>query len=171
MAEQTRTLGEVVGALTRRIHDPAYPSGDRAALRRFRAEDAQAPAPLAFYRLAVDFLPEGWDRTEAQARAWRTLVQTIALMPGEEQRSLGEALAAARVSEARLERLLDAPPASATLCAIWLRLARMLAAKREGFRFRDLAELLLTEEAGKAEAVRKRIASDYYRAARQQQAA
>lgn len=163
------SIHSIASRLVLLIGQTAFPKGARSELKRFDATDEGSSAPLTFYRLAVEALPEGWDRTTHTRRAWRTLVQSMALFPEAGDRPLGEAMADAGISEARVERLLEAPPGSKALCLLWLRIARMLAAKHRPFLWGDVARLLLSEQRDAIEAVHRHIATSYYRA-RQQEA-
>ena len=131
--------------------------GDLASLRRL---DPEQPDAIAFFRIAAKIVPEaGPDRLRRYAR----LVQMLALKPDAlKPGRLGSELAAAGVSEARVQKLLAARGPA---------LARQLflVARRLGddgiLPYRQLAELVLEpDDSPRADDVRLRIARDYWRA-------
>ncbi|SRR5690606_12976128 len=156
--ERPTSLGARVGRLAAIIGNGNYPAGDRAALKRWAPGQ---PTPLAYYRLwlrdAGDELPAG------QNEAWMTVAWGLALMgegghrPG---RPLGQVLAQTGYHEARLERLLEAP--DELRIELFMGLVRFLAAKGEGFDWTGAAAFMLAGEPEAREAVRRRIARDYY---------
>lgn len=132
--------------------------GDQAALRRDPA------TTLAFYKLRSHefpfvFQPETMER-------WIILTRVIAILCElyAPTVSLGTALAASRLSEMRLTRLLRAE--GPALHAQILACARFLAAKGERQNLRDFQALLSFPDRGspRAERVRQHIASDYFAA-------
>ncbi|NLG68441.1 MAG: type I-E CRISPR-associated protein Cse2/CasB [Firmicutes bacterium] len=154
------TLHHHIGQIARVIASERFPTGERAALRRMHP--TQLP-PVVFYRFAALYLPEWWDRTPQSRRDWITLVAGIALMSPaahNPDKGLGRALAEARYSEARLERLLTAE--GDTRRVLLLRAARFLAAKSSSCNWVDAALLLLTQDPEKREAVQDKIARDFY---------
>jgi len=153
-------LPGIVGRIAQALGSAHFPTGERAALRRM--VPAQAP-PLAFYRFALRYLPEGWDASPGLQKDWITIVAGMALMsPGAHRpdRRLGTALAEAGYSEARLERLLAAE--GDIRRTLLLRAARFLAAKGSPCNWVDAAQLLLTRDPDRREHVHRRIASDFY---------
>ncbi len=135
--------------------------GDLAALRRM---DPDCPDAPAFFRILVRHCP---DAGPAFARRCARLARMLALRPEAlKPGSLGEAMAEHGISEARVQRLLAARgEALATQIAL---VARRLAGER-ALPYRELGRLLLArdddgDEAAAAEAVRLRIARDYFRA-------
>ena len=158
--EAPTSLASSIARLAGVIGSSHYPTRDRAGLRRWAPDQ---PVPLAFYRLWLRHL--GTDLPpEKQTLAWMTLVWGIATC-GEgchdPKRPLGQALAESRFSEGRLERLLSAP--DDVRIDLFMSAARFLAAKDERFNWRDVAELLLTENADKRDSIHRRIASAYFR--------
>lgn len=152
------SLVRLIGRVAGMISSENFSSGDRAALKRLAPD---RPPSLAFYRFCFLHLPEGWQNNLG---AWQTLLAGLALMgtqPHRLDRPVGQALAEHRYSEARLERLLVAQ--DDVLYTLTLRLARFLAAKGESVNWLDLANLLLTKDHDKQQAVRLKIAGDYYR--------
>jgi len=156
-AAETPGLSRMVGRLARVLGDQAFPTGERARLRRW---SPGAPPSLAFLRFGFSELPEGW---QANTEDWEALVAGLALMypqghdPG---RPAGRALAEAGYAEARLERLLAAD--GDTLRTLLLRAARFLRAKNASCSWIDFAFLLGL--GGDPEAARRRLAGDYFRA-------
>lgn len=158
--DRPTTLATKVGRFASKIGNLHYPAGDRAALKRWAPEQ---PLPLAYYRLwlreAGDDLP-----AENQNEPWMTVVWGLALMGESAHRPgkpLGEVLALTGYHEARLERLLAAP--DELRIELFMGVVRFLAAKGEGFDWTGAATFLLATEADAREAVRRRIARDYYR--------
>lgn len=153
LASTVATLASVIGA----IH---YPSGDRAALKRWAPGQ---PMPLAFYRLwlrhaNVELPPE------AQLVPWMIVAWGIATMgtdAHQPNRPLGKALAESGFAEGRLERLLSAP--DELRGEIFMSAVRFLAAKGLGFDWREAAAFLLTTDADKREQLHRRLAQAYYR--------
>jgi len=130
-----------------------FPNGDRAALKRMALD---RPAPMAFHRFVVNYV----DQTVQDRPEWRPIICALAIQRDggfDPTVSLGKALADARFSEQRLERLLAAT--DETLDALALRAARQIAAKGVACDWRQFAELLFSGSDG----VRSRIARDYYR--------
>lgn len=152
------SLKSLIGRIAGIIGSEDFPTGERAALKRLAPD---RPPSLAFYRFCFRYLPESWQR---QVGAWQVILAGLALMgtqPHRPDRPLGQALAEQRYSEARLERLLAAQ--DEVLHTLTLRVARFLAAKGESVNWLDLANLLLAQDRDKHEAVRLKIAGDYYR--------
>lgn len=154
-------LGSDVGRLAGLLASPHYPSGDRAALKRHAPGQ---PVPLAFYRLWLRHL--GTDLPgPAQTGAWALLAWGLALSGAgahRPDRSFGRALAEARCSEMRLERLLAAGD-DLSRERLLAALVRLLATKGEAFDWTQVARLLLTRDVERREAVHRRIATDFYR--------
>ena len=155
-----RSLASPTGRLAGVIGAPHYPAADRAALRRWVPGQS---VPLAFYRLWLRHIGEDLP-SETQTEAWMTLAWGLATMgagahrPG---RPLGEALAEAGYSEARLERLLAAPDALRGY--LFMSAVRFLAAKNDAFDWLEAATFLLASDANKRERVHRRIAQAYFR--------
>jgi CRISPR system Cascade subunit CasB len=154
------TLASRIGQIAAVLGSDNFPPGERAALRRMGP--SQLP-PLAFYRFAGRYLPANWDRDADTRDDWTVLVAGMALMSPHAHRpdrGLGSALAAAGYADARLERLLAA--AGDTRRTLLLRTARFLAAKSEVCNWVDAAQLLLTRDPERREALHRRIAKDFY---------
>lgn len=113
-------LRDVVNSLARRL-DPnldaysgGFGTGDTAELRRLDAEKGVASTCAPFWRIVVQNLePSGLvDQHDGDAKLvpWIAILRSLAQMAGLHRpgRALGQALAAANVSEMRLERLLRA---------------------------------------------------------------
>ena len=156
--EPPPSLKSLIGRIAGIIGSEDFPTGERAAFKRFAPD---RPPSLAFYRFCFRYLPESW---QGNVGAWQTLLAGLALMgtqPHRPDRPVGLALAEDGYSEARLERLLAAQ--DDVLHTLTLRLARFLAAKGESVNWLDLANLLLAKDRDKQEAARLKIARDYYR--------
>jgi CRISPR system Cascade subunit CasB len=152
-------LSPTVAHFASTIQAEHYPTGDRAALRRWTPGQA---APLAFYRLWLCHIG-GELPAESQTVAWMAVAWCAAVLPGGHvpKRSLGQALAESGFSEERLERLLSAPEDKRL--ELLLGTVRFLAAKGEGFDLVDAARFLLTSDPEKRESIHRRIAEGYYR--------
>lgn len=150
------TIARIDGVLS----SEQYSTGDRAALRRMAPGQ---PIPLAFYRFALGFLADEWDRDADTKANWAAIVAGMAVMsPGAHRVDwpLGRALAEAYYSETRLERLLSAEGDTAR--ALVLRTARFLAAKGTPCNWVDLACLLLTQQDEKRDNLTLRVARAFY---------
>lgn len=153
-------LSQVIGHIAGILSHDGFPAGERAQLRRMNLDHAP---PLAFYRFALRHLPPNWDQGDAVRRNWMTLVAGIALMSPKAhrlERRLGLALAEARFSESRLERLLAAT--GDTRRVLVLRAARFLAAKNDSCNWVEMAQLVLTQSADGIETINRRVAKDFY---------
>jgi CRISPR system Cascade subunit CasB len=120
--------------------------------------------PGVFYRFAFRHLPEGWEQAQ---REWMTILAGMAIMvPAANSRGnpAGKMLGESGYSESRLERLLSAE--GDVLETLVLRVARFAAAKAQPIDWTQLAQLLLAKNPERADAIRMRIAKDYYRAIR-----
>lgn len=139
--------------------------GDRAELRRARADEPGGPA---FWRLAVHVLApaneislEGAGR-EHRERRWAVILAALATIedlhaPGIR---LGRALARAGLSELRLVRLLRASDDG--LFHLVRTTVHYLSSKREPVDCADIALLVLSDGRSDEASVRRRIARDYY---------
>lgn len=135
-----------------------FPNADRAALKRWATGE---PPPLTFYRVWLRSIDDDMP-SPAQTQAWMIITWGLALGVGHQRgRTLGRVLAESRYSEARLERLLAAPPD--VLPDLFASLMRFLAARGEAIDWLDAARLLLTQDADKREATHRRIATEYFR--------
>jgi CRISPR system Cascade subunit CasB len=160
-APAAENLRSRAGRLAAVLASRGFPAADRAALKR--ALPGRSP-PLAFYRLWLRHIDEDLP-AESQTSDWATLAWGMAASgtsPHRPDRSLGSALAEAKYSEARLERLLDAPD-DLTRRRLFASLVRFMAAKGECFDWTQAAQLLLTRDAGARDGVHRRVATDYYR--------
>lgn len=154
------TLGTRIGRLAAVIGQTHYPTGDRAALRRWAPGQ---PPPLAFYRLWLRHLGDELP-CESQTEAWMAMAWGLATCGADShdpKRPLGQALAESQFAEGRLERLLSAP--DDLRLDLFMSAVRFLAAKGERFDWRDAAQFLLTHDPHKLEPFYRRIAAAYYR--------
>jgi CRISPR type I-E-associated protein CasB/Cse2 len=161
MSAETTDWREAVRRTAWRIGQEDYPSGHLAALRRLRPE---APDGAAFWWLVVEHAPRVFEDDRA-VQALATVIQCMAIAhpfhrPLSGRGRLGEALAEADVSEARLLRLLRLPRRE--LPIELRRLARLMGSKGDAGRFdwSDAFDLLFWAD---GERVRRDIARDYYR--------
>lgn len=154
------TLATTIGRLVAMINAPHYPTGDRAALRRWAPGQ---PVPLAFYRLWLRHVGEDLPG-EAQTEAWMALTWGIATMGAQAHqpgRPIGQALAGSGYSEGRLERLLAAPDGLRT--ELFMSAVRFLAAKNDRFDWCDATTYLLAADSNKRERIHRRIAEAFFR--------
>src|SRR6266567_2062167 len=155
-AARPNRVEALAGAI--RALDKAERRGDLASLRRL---DADAPDAPAFFRIVVKVAPNA---SAVELRRYARFLQMLALKPNSlTSGNFGAAMAEAEVSEGRVQKLLSArgPALSKQLRLIARRLAN---AGR--LPYRQIGDFLLVEdEDGEyAEAVRLRIARDYWRA-------
>ncbi|MDA8192398.1 MAG: type I-E CRISPR-associated protein Cse2/CasB [Thermaerobacter sp.] len=152
-------LSRTIARLATFIASTGLSNGDRAALKRMHFGQ---PPPLAFYKLALRYLPTGWESDTAR-KDWITIVSGMALMSPNTHRpdqSLGHALAEIRFAEARIERLLASRDDSRR--TLVLRMTRYLAAKLVACNWTEIAGLLLTRDPDRLEGLHRRIARDFY---------
>ena len=138
-----------------------YPTGSLAALRRLRPK---IPDGAAFWWLVAEYAPSAFEDDRA-SEALATVVQGMAIAhpfhrPLSGRGRVGEALAEAGVSEARLLRLLRL--SRSELPEELRRLARLMGAKGDVGRFDWSAAFDLLFWAD-GEHLRRDIARDYYR--------
>lgn len=156
------SLAGIIGRIAALIGSDRFSTGERAALRR------TAPGQLltlAFLRFAHRHLPEHWDHSRDTMNDWVTIVAGIALMTPNAHRpdqGLGRALAETGYAESRLERLLASQGHARRV--LLLRAARFLAAKNSAINWVEAAQLLLTRDPDRQEALHRRIAGDYFSA-------
>jgi CRISPR type I-E-associated protein CasB/Cse2 len=161
MSVEPANLQEAVREIARRMAREDYPTGSLAALRRLRPE---APDGAAFWWLVAEYAPQAFDNDRA-AQALAAVVQGMAIArpfhrPLSGRGRLGEALAEAGVSEARLLRVLRLPRSE--LPEELRRLARLMGNRGDAGRFdwANAFDLLFWAD---GERVRRDIARDYYR--------
>jgi CRISPR system Cascade subunit CasB len=150
-------LVEAFAAAIRAL-ESAERRGDLASLRRLNTD---APDAAAFFRIVVKIAPEA---SAAALQRYARFLQILALKPAAlTSGSFGAAMAAAEVSEARVQKLLTArgPALAEQIRLISRRLANV-----GTLPYRQIGDLLLIEDddSERAEAARLRIARDYWRA-------
>lgn len=152
-----KPLHEQAIALARAVHATAR-TGDVAELRRLRPESAPG---FAFWRIlvAADLTPP-----DAQLGDFIAAVCLMAMAHGRHAPGsrLGRALADAGVDERRVLMLLRAE--GPALFDQARSIAHLLDTKTVVFDHAELAQLILAREADTAERIRRRIASDFFRA-------
>ena len=160
------TRGQAVGKAAGLLASEALSSGERAELRRISFE---APFTPALWKVLFYLRDEGAPvriGDEADERRWATLLMSMAhcIEPRRNlhdyQVPLGRALAEAGWSELRFTQLLRARGPQLTV--LLRRMAQYLSAKDQPANWADVADLLFEQEGAKADAVRLRIARDYY---------
>jgi CRISPR system Cascade subunit CasB len=132
--------------------------GDLASLRRLNTD---APDAAVFYRIVVKIAPEA---NAAALQRYARFLQILALKPAALiSGSFGAAMAAADISEARVQKLLTA---RGPVLAEQIRLISRRLANVGTLPYQQIGDLLLIEdEDGEwAESARLRIARDYWRA-------
>lgn len=156
----TPSLFSTIGRIAHVIGNEHFPSGDRAALKRFAP--GQAP-PLAYFRFWARWMQQDAPPGPT-TQPWALVLFGLALMGGQghvPKRRLGVTLAEQGYSEFRLERLLAAEDA-ATRHQLFARTVRFLAAKGTAIDWAEAAAWLLAASA-KREELSHRMARDYYR--------
>lgn len=150
---------KVVGAIAWHMEREDYPAGQLASLRRLQPD---RPDGAAFWLLVNEHAPFALDSERAE-RALAITINGMAIAHpfhrSPERRSLGFAMAEAEISEARLLRLLRTN--AAALPGEVRRLARLMAAKGDAGRFDWFDVFALAYWPN--DAIRRRIAKDYYR--------
>lgn len=148
-----------IGQISATLGGEHFPTGERAALKRFAPGQS---VPLAYWR----FWPR-WLRTDAppdaQSQDWALILAGLALMgrAGHQPKApLGASLAEQGYSEQRLERLLAAEDA-ATRRQLFARTVRFLAAKGAAIDWLEAARFLLAGDALR-ESLAHGVARDYY---------
>lgn len=152
---------EIVEGLANAVRALAHAeaTGELASLRRLDLDDPRSPS---FFRILVRCVPaerHGHD----DIRRFALLLAILALRPDglAGSRRLGHALAEAKVSEARVERLLAAR--GGTFRDLMHRTARLLARAGE-LPYRGIGALVLAGDRPHAEELRLGIARDYWSA-------
>lgn len=165
-------LDQVMRGLVKRFRSDRTSPGDLAELRRLDPRRGTVTTGGAFWRIVVGDL-ERYDLLDGYAdksalRRWMAILQGLAMvydLNGEALR-LGQAMARAGISEARLIRLLRA--SGDPLLAHVRPIAHQLRSQAQPVRWADMARLVLSDGRDHADTVRQHIASDYYRQASQQ---
>lgn len=135
-------------------------SGDLAELRRL---DPERPPGAAFWKLALSYRLVDLDQPlDDHERRLTIVLRAMATLAGFHDPTvpLGAALAGAGFSELRFNRLLRAD--AARLPSAVRRMADFLASKGARADHRQIAWLVLTQDADRAEQLRRRVARDYY---------
>lgn len=152
---------QLISAVGRRIRDPRMSTGALASLRRGSRHDVARQA--AFYAALAD-IPDDYLPPDTLVR-WAAVAQCMALtgVPTTSDGSDGSLLASSGLSESRFSRLL-ASHGDGFFDQLLL-VARFLHSKDARPSWSDLGELALTDEVNeaRADAVRLRLARDYYR--------
>lgn len=176
-----KRLREVIRSLSRdidRATDPtqkgppgAVDRGGVGELRRLDPRKAAAGTESTFWRLMVDRIePQhlGSASHDADVRHWMAILAGMATTAGLNTNSwenktlpAGAALRAAMGSEARLAKLLRATDHQ--LFKEVRSVAHLLRSKGQRIDWIDLADLVLSERRPWSDAIRRKIAVDYYR--------
>lgn len=157
------SLNEAIGRMAGVLGSRRYSPGDLAELRRMD----EIPG-AAFWKLMAHVQPQLLEEERpAQTRAWVRLTREMARLAGFHAANtpLGEALAKAKVSEMRFNRLLRADDAQidAQLRAV----VHQLAAAAQPFNQVELGQLVLSTDDTARERIRLKLARDYYRSIQQ----
>lgn len=153
-----QSLSEVLGSLCGSLGHPKFPTGELASLRRMTPD---VPPGSSFHKLRLHAGIRV--ETDADERRWTIVLAALAYLAGmyAPEVSLGTALAKAGLSELRFVRLLRADE---TLSDEIRSISHILSSKAIAFDHRQLASLVLIQQAEAAENLRRRIARDYYKA-------
>lgn len=168
--ETYKKLSETIG----KIHNyvVALSHRDRGAIAKLRRMDPERPVEPELFDMEAAYidrsgLPEISHSQREQDRRWTTVVkwnaEAVGLHGG--STSTGRALAEAGLSSQRFERLLTADDSS-TADAVIDNTVRFLRHKRQRFSMTDLAMLYLYPMTVEANDVRRKMAKEYYPAAR-----
>lgn len=173
LPEAPQRLEDVVHHIVWEIENGIMTPGDVAGLRRL---DPDEPGGAAFWKALVFHVePAEQLRADDAEVRWALILRTAGELHALNRRGrrLGSALAAAKVSEMRLTRLLraDLDSLKSTLGAV----AHQLASAGEGVDLGDVAWLVVTarnrgESRRSEDDVRRGIARDYYRGLRKEAA-
>ena len=156
---------DVIDRMVKRLGHPRLNRGDLAALRRM---DPERPHEPAFILLMLDAgAPEHWTDDVDQARYWALVAYAMAMMVPhhhEKDAHVGLALFKARITEARVARLLASRGLQFRKQIV--RLARQLTQKAERVNWRELGLLILAErrDVRTLDKLRLSVARDYYKA-------
>lgn len=157
------SLEPIIAGIARALSSRAVGSGDLAELRRL---DVHAPDKPAFWRIVAAYVDPGRQTAGfslAAESAWAIVLSNMARMapsPHDPRRSVGRALAEAGFHELRLMRLLRTHGHG--FSDVVRRACGFLAARGDAVNWVELAALILTTDRDRAEAIRRRIARDYY---------
>jgi CRISPR system Cascade subunit CasB len=162
------SLDDVVHRIVGEIEHDRMSPGEVAELRRL--EPGRPPGAAFWKCLAFHVEPAGQLPTGDGEARWQLILRAVGELHSLHRRGrrLGRALAAAKVSEMRLARLLraDLDGLGASLRAV----SHQLASAGERVDLADLARLVVTARRGKPKrregAVRQHIALDFYRGLR-----
>ena len=153
-----------VAAVSARLADPGFPTGEHAVLRRMDPHAPSGRAEIAAERLfqSSGAKPDGKDR-----KRWLLIIHCLALARGRHAKdeTTGRILAELRYSEERLNRLLSTD--FEVVADMSPRLARLLGAKGAAIDWLPLARIMRWTERNedRADQARHRIATTYARAA------
>jgi len=152
----------VVAAIASAIKRKELAAGDLAELRRLRPDDPSMPV---FQRLMVRCVAPHWplapdgDARDEDERRWSIVMAGMAELSHDSSQRLGRVLAETGFSELRFVRLLRA---QGDAVADMVRgMARFVAAKGRSADWGTAAALVVCAGT-EAEAVRRRLARDYY---------
>lgn len=153
---------QLLGLMGRKIRDPRMSTGALASLRRGARYDV---ARQAAFHAAITDIPDESLVPEFLVR-WAAIAQCMALtgVTTNDNTRDGTAMARSGLSESRFARLLASHGDG--LFDQLLLIARFLHSKETSISWRDLGELALTDDIFEeaADAIRLRLARDYYRA-------
>lgn len=153
---------EVVTAIAAAIKRKELSAGDLAEMRRLRPED---PSARVFQRLMTGCVAPNWplapdgESRDQDERCWGIVMAGMAEMAHDPSQRLGRVLAETGFSELRFVRLLRAQ--GNALGDIVRGMARFVAAKGRAADWGAAAALVVCGGA-EAEAVRRKLARDYY---------
>lgn len=161
-ADHPNNLEDKILYLHRIINSPnsreRLSPGDLAELRRMHPNKPERPP--VFWRLWSEVI-DTEDRSQQQEQRWVTILTGMARVPHQNFAFLGKVMAGIGIKEGRLLRLLNSREEERLLDAAG-RIFRMVAVKGEKLDWVPLARFLLTQDEGKADTDRRKIAKDYY---------
>jgi len=152
-------LGSLVGRVAARLAHLG--TGPLAELRRLRPDAEDRWRTAAFYRIYAELVAPDHPGGEEHERRGAMVLAGMTRLPHQARQSTGATLAGHGLAERRFVRLLDA---DADHLASELRsMVSFLAAKAATANWIELADLVLSVDTERRDAVRRRLAAAYYR--------
>jgi CRISPR system Cascade subunit CasB len=153
----SKSLESLIGTLATMMANRVIGAGDLADLRRL---DIPAPDRPIFWRLLSGCIASDRTLSDAEESRWAMILSGMARLPHSRGRRLGETLAEADYSEGRLMKLLRTE--GVNLAPLVRRTCIFLASKGQEVDWVDFAQFILATDPEKREAIRRRIARNYY---------
>jgi CRISPR type I-E-associated protein CasB/Cse2 len=154
------SLSGLIAGLAKRLSTMG--TGPRAELRRLRADGDDRWRAATFYQLYAERIAPDYAGGAEHERAWAMILSGMARLDHRPGHRAGAVLAEHGFAPLRFVRLLDADAdhLDAELRAV----ISFLAAKGAKVDWTGLADLVLSHASDRRDAVRRRLAADFYRA-------